>query len=110
MDLRNKLPSCLKHGVGNRYVQKAQAEILRVRSGLSYWRTTWYDAGKYRLMMKAKDAAAARTLPPVQRPGTAATRAEREQSDLRALNARLSSSGDLKDAVALYQARRAGRP
>jgi hypothetical protein len=32
-----------------------------------------YDAGKYRLMMKARDAAAAKPLPPVQRPGTART-------------------------------------
>jgi len=68
-----------------------------------------YDAGKYRLMMKARDAAAARPLPPVQRPGTARTPAEREHADLRTLNARLSSSGDIKDAVALYHARKAGR-
>ena len=68
-----------------------------------------YDAGKYRLMMKAKSAAAARPVPPVQRPGMAASRAEREQSDLRSLSARLSNSGDLKDAVALYQAKKAGR-
>lgn len=68
-----------------------------------------YDAGKYRLMMKAKDAAAAKALPPVQRPGTARTPAEREHADLRTLNARLSSSGDIRDAVALYNARKAGR-
>lgn len=68
-----------------------------------------YDAGKYRLMMKARDAAAAKSVPPVMRPGITATRAEREQSDVRSLNARLSSSGDLKDAVALYRARKAGR-
>ena len=68
-----------------------------------------YDAGKYRLMMKARDAAAAKPLPPVQRPGTARTPAEREHTDLRTLNARLSSSGDIKDAVALYHARKAGR-
>lgn len=68
-----------------------------------------YDAGKYRLMMKAKDAATARPLPPVQRPGAAATRGEREHADLRTLNARLSSSGDIKDAVALYHARKTSR-
>lgn len=68
-----------------------------------------YDAGKYRLMMKARDVVAAKPMPPVQRPGMAATRAESEQSDLRSLNARLSRSGDLKDAVALYQARRTRR-
>lgn len=64
-----------------------------------------YDAGKYRLMMKARDAVAARSMPPVQRPGMA-SRGERGQSDLRTLSARLSSTGNLKDAVALYQARR----
>lgn len=68
-----------------------------------------YDAGKYRLMMKAKEAIAARPVPPVQRPGMSTTRGEREQSDLRTLSARLSNSGDIKDAVALYEARKAGR-
>ncbi len=67
-----------------------------------------YDAGKYRLMMKARDAAAARHLPPVQRPGMATTRAERENVDLRKLSAKLASSGDIKDAVALYKARKSG--
>jgi hypothetical protein len=64
-----------------------------------------YDAGKYRLMMKARDAAVTRPLPPVQRPGAARHRAEREHAELRTLSARLSSSGDIKDAVALYHAR-----
>jgi hypothetical protein len=68
-----------------------------------------YDAGKYRLMMKAKDAAAAKPVPPVQRPGMARTPAEREHADLRTLNARLSTSGDIKDAVVLYNARKSNR-
>ena len=68
-----------------------------------------YDAGKYRLMMKAKDAAVAKPLPPVMRPGTTRSLAERDQDDLRTLSAKLSSSGDIKDAVALYHARRSGR-
>jgi len=68
-----------------------------------------YDAGKYRLMMKAKDAVAARPVPPVQRPGMAGSRGDQGRPDLHTLNARLSSSGDLKDAVALYQARIARR-
>jgi hypothetical protein len=68
-----------------------------------------YDAGKYRLMMKARDAVTAKPVPPVQRPGMATSRGERDQRDLRTLSARLSSSGDLKDAVALYQAKTAGR-
>ena len=68
-----------------------------------------YDAGKYRLMMKARDAAVAKPLPPVQRPGTARTPAERAHADLRTLNARLSNSGDIKDAVALYNARKSSK-
>jgi hypothetical protein len=65
-----------------------------------------YDAAKYRLMMKAKDAVATRPVPPVLRPGVATAATERGRTDLRSLNARLSSSGNLKDAVALYQARK----
>jgi hypothetical protein len=68
-----------------------------------------YDAGKYRLMMKARDAAAAKPVPPVQRPGLARTPAEREHADLRTLSAKLSSSGDIKDALALYNARKSSK-
>jgi hypothetical protein len=68
-----------------------------------------YDAGKYRLAMKARDAASAKPVPPVQRPGMARTQAERQHTDLRTLNAKLSSSGDIKDAVALYRARKSNR-
>lgn len=77
--------------------------------GLIIFRGLQDDAGKYRLMMKAKAAVAARPMPPVQRPGMAAGRGERDQHDLRTLSARLSSSGDLKDAVALYQAKKESR-
>lgn len=65
-----------------------------------------YDAGKYRLMMKARDAAVAKAVPPVQRPGTAQNRAERQHAELRTLSDRLSNSGNIKDAVALYHARK----
>ena len=68
-----------------------------------------YDAGKYRLMMKARDAAVAKSVPPVQRPGAAQNRAEREHAEMRTLSTRLSNSGDIKDAVALYQARKSSR-
>lgn len=77
--------------------------------GLIIFRGLQYDAGKYRLMIKAKDAVTAKPMPPVQRPGMAARRGEGEQHDLRTLSARLSSTGDLKDAVALYQAKKGGR-
>jgi len=69
-----------------------------------------YDAGKYRLVMKARDAAAAK--PVAARAAAwdrAPAQAEREHADMRTLNARLSSSGNLKDAVALYSARKSGR-
>jgi hypothetical protein len=39
----------------------------------------------------------------------ATTPAERGHADLRTLNARLSTSGDIKDAVALYHARKSTR-
>lgn len=68
-----------------------------------------YDAGKYRLMMKARDAAVAKPVPPVQRPGSAQNRADREHVELRTLSTRLSSSGDIRDAVALYHARKSSR-
>jgi hypothetical protein len=68
-----------------------------------------YDAGKYRLAMKAREAAATRPIAPVQRPGMARAPGEREHADLRTLNARLSSSGDIKDAVALYNARKSSK-
>jgi phage terminase large subunit len=77
--------------------------------GLIIFRGLQDDAAKYRLMMKAKDAAAARPLPPVLRPGAARSPGERQQADLRTLSARLSSSGDIKDAVALYHARKSGK-
>jgi hypothetical protein len=91
-----------------------EAELFRLFNSEPLMRSAvfqrmMYDAGKYRLMMKAKDAVAARPVPPVQRPGMARTPAEREHADLRTLSSRLSSSGDIKDAVALYHARRANR-
>jgi phage terminase large subunit len=77
--------------------------------GLIIFRGMQYDAGKYRLMMKAKDAVTTKPVPPVQRPGVARTAAEREHTDLRSLNARLSTSGNIKDAVALYNARKSNK-
>lgn len=65
-----------------------------------------YDAGKYRLMMKAKAAVSAKPVPPVQRPGMARSATERDNVDMRTLSARLSNTGDIKDAVALYHARK----
>ncbi len=91
-----------------------QGELMRLFNSEPLMRNAvfqrmMYDAGKYRLMMKARDAAAAKPVPPVQRPGTARSPAEREHTELRTLSARLSTSGDIKDAVALYHARKSGR-
>jgi hypothetical protein len=77
--------------------------------GLIIFRGMQDDAGKYRLMMKAKEAALARPVPAVQRPGMATTRSERERADIRTLSSKLSASGDIKDAIALYQARKSGK-
>jgi hypothetical protein len=63
----------------------------------------------FQRMMYDKDTVAAKPVPPVQRPGMARTPAEREHADLRTLNARLSSSGSIKDAVALYTARKSSK-
>jgi hypothetical protein len=65
-----------------------------------------YEAGKYRLLIKARDAATTRAVPSVQRPGTARAPAERDRADLRTLSSRLSNSGNIRDAVALYHARK----
>jgi hypothetical protein len=95
-------------GLGHRFKLYSD-KIATPGDGLIIFRGMQYDAGKYRLMMKARDAVAVRPVPPVQRPGMARTPAEREHADLRTLNTRLSSSGDIKDAVALYNARKSSR-
>lgn len=90
------------------------AELLRLYNNEPLMRNAvfqrmMYDAGKYRLMTKARNAATARAVPPVQRPGMSRSPAERDQADLRALSAKLSNSGDIRDAVALYNARKSSR-
>jgi Phage terminase large subunit len=84
-------------------------KIATPGDGIIIFRGMQYDAGKYRLMMKTSGAAAARTVPPVQRPGMARSAAERDHADLQTLSAKLSKSGDIRDAVALYKARKASR-
>jgi hypothetical protein len=95
-------------GLGHRFKIYSD-KIETPGDGIIIFRGMQDDAGKYRLMMKARDAATARPVPPVQRPGSARTPAEREHADLRTLNAKLSNSGDIRDAVALYNARKSGR-
>ncbi len=113
-------PKATQHAVSAEIMASAKAsgvepaELFRLFNSEPLMRNAvfqrmMYDAGKYRLMIKAKEAAATKPVPPVQRPGMARTPAERERADLRTLSAKLSSSGDIKDAVALYNARKSGR-
>jgi hypothetical protein len=113
-------PKAIQHAVTTEIFASAKAsgvepaELHRLLSSEPLMRNAvfqrmMYDAGKYRLMMKAKDAVAAKPVPPVQRPGMARTPAEREHADLSILNAKLSRTGAIKDAVALYKARKSGR-
>jgi hypothetical protein len=92
-------------GLGHRF-KLFSDKIETPGDGLIIFRGMQYDAAKYRLMMKAKDAAVSKSVPPVQRPGMATAHSDRDRADLRTLSARLSTSGDIKDAVALYQARK----
>jgi hypothetical protein len=65
------------------------------------------DAARYRLMQKAAKPTPARPqLPPVQQPGHAQPRTNPQSANLKALNQRLSNTGDLKTAAALLAAMR----
>jgi hypothetical protein len=66
------------------------------------------DAVKYRMLKSVTlPKPGARPLPSVQRPGSSTPRTP--GGDLSALDRKFSASGDIKDAVKLYVARRAGR-
>lgn len=65
------------------------------------------DGMKYRDLQKAPPKAAPKTLPPVQKPGAAQPRGAANAQNIQALNAKLSASGRLEDAMALLHAQRA---
>ena len=68
------------------------------------------DAARYRLLQKAPKAVATHALPNVQRPGVAQNRGSSASENIRALTAKLSQTGDIKDAAKLLAAsRRKGR-
>ena len=68
------------------------------------------DAIRYQRLMKLTMPTPSRgALPPVQRPGPAAPRGAARGEDMRSISNRLTESGDLKDAVALYRARQKAR-
>ena len=65
--------------------------------------TLWRDA-----QAKAK-AAAAKPVPPVQRPGVSQPKGAAQEAQVQALTTKLEKSGSLKDAAALLRAKRAAR-
>ena len=65
--------------------------------------TLWRDA-----QAKAK-AAAAKPVPPVQRPGVSQPAGAAQEAQVQALTTKLEKSGSLKDAAALLRAKRAAR-
>jgi hypothetical protein len=67
------------------------------------------DGVRYREAQAAAKAAAAKSVPQVQRPGAASSRNADLDARLNALDQRLERSGSLKDAAALLVARRSAR-
>lgn len=67
------------------------------------------DAMRYRMATKKAATAAKQTARPVQRPGTAKTKAEAQSARLETLENKLNSTGSIDDAVALLRAGRSSR-
>ena len=68
-----------------------------------------HDAILWRDAQEKAKAAAAKSVPPVQRPGVAQPRGAARAANIQNLTKRLETSGNLKDAAALLRARRAAR-
>jgi hypothetical protein len=65
-----------------------------------------YDFGKYRMIQNApKPKPSAPPIPKVQRPGTAGAVGDRASASLAELEARLTKTGSIEDAAALYRAK-----
>lgn len=62
------------------------------------------DAAKYNALTKSRPVPARKPLPPVQRPGTAGAVKTGASANVAALDRRLSQTGRVEDAVALYMA------
>lgn len=67
------------------------------------------DAARYRMLKDATPKAAPKHAPPVQRPGAKQIRGPAGSENFGALNAKLSASGNIDDALALLGAQRAAR-
>jgi hypothetical protein len=92
------------HGVEPREFFKLGTESKFLRSAAA--QKILVDAAKYRMMQKAAKAAPTRDVPTVQKPGSVGPRVNRSDVNLATLSAKLSNSGNLKDAQALLAARR----
>ena len=68
-----------------------------------------HDAILWRDAQEKAKAAAAKSVPPVQRPGVSQPRGAARDAQIQNLTKRLETSGSLKDAAALLRARRAAR-
>ncbi|MCK1595483.1 hypothetical protein [Bradyrhizobium sp. 164] len=67
------------------------------------------DAARYRMVKAAPAKAVAKPVLAVQKPGVAQPRGAAEARSIHALSAKLSSSGSVEDAYALYQAKQKSR-
>jgi hypothetical protein len=92
-------------GLGHRF-KSFSDRIETPGDGMIIFRGMQYDAGKYRLARKTTPKAAARDVPPVQRPGVAASRSSANAATISALTAKLDRTGSLRDAQALLAAQR----
>jgi myosin heavy subunit len=94
------------------FSQQELTDLAQGKERLSIWdhrvQSLILDGMKYRDAQKAPQAVR-KPVPPVQRPGTAAPRGATQAASIQALNQRLSETGKLDDAMALWQARRASK-
>lgn len=76
---------------------RASAEMLMMKAAM------------YDMAMKGAKPTPTRAIPPVQRPGVAAPRANPQSANLKSLSQKLANSGNIKDATALLIANRAAQ-
>ncbi len=96
----------LKNDVLTRWMQDDTGHEILSNAGIQ---KLIADGLKYRDIQKAPKAVVKPDLPPVQRPGSSRPAGANASERAQALDKSLTNSGDLKDAVALLQARRGRR-
>lgn len=97
------------HDIG--FSDQELADLSAGKQKLSIWdhrvQLLLLDGLKYADIMKAKTAAVAKPVPPVQKPGIARAPNAAAQEQVQALKSKLKTSGDPRDAVAALAAMRA---